>query len=169
VLSVCDAGKLLSETRARKPDYLAFLALGLFAGLRPEECIGPKGVSWNQIHLDRALLTVSPAASKIQRRRVVHLRPTAVAWLAEAHKRGSRLPLTAISKRRFVRWMRSVLGWDSWAPDILRHTAASHLLAALGDVGKVATELGNSPRILREHYLELVSEEESAKFWNLMP
>jgi hypothetical protein len=52
---------------------------------------------------------------------------------------------------------------------VLRHTAASHWLAAWQDAGKVAHELGNSAGILLRHYRELVPRAESEKFWSITP
>jgi len=156
---------------ARKPQYAACLALCLLAGLRPDETVrvSGRGLTWSNIDLDRGIVTIDAQTTKTRLRRVVHLEASAVAWLRAAKDAGSRLPLAAITRRRAVRYWRGVLNLDSWPQDTLRHTAASFLLAKHGDIGRVATELGNSPRILRQHYLELVSEEESAKFWNLMP
>jgi hypothetical protein len=56
-----------------------------------------------------------------------------------------------------------------WPQDVLRHTAASNLLAHHQDVGKVAAFLGNSAGILLTHYKALVEKEDAEKFMKLMP
>jgi hypothetical protein len=63
--------------------------------------------------------------------------------------------------------VRDAMGWPRWHQDILRHTAGSYLLALIGDVGKVATMMGNSPNILLNHYVEPVTQADCAAFWNL--
>ena len=50
----------------------------------------------------------------------------------------------------------AALGLSRWPQDLLRHTAASYLLALHGDAGKVATMLGNSSSVLLTHYHEPV-------------
>ena len=57
----------------------------------------------------------------------------------------------------------------TWDHDLLRHTAASMLLARDRDAGKVAEQLGHSPAILLRHYRELVSDEAAARYWKVSP
>jgi len=61
--------------------------------------------------------------------------------------------------------MRGKLGFDTWPKDILRHTAASMLMATWEDEGKVAATLGNSPSILHAHYRELVARAKAERCW----
>ena len=63
---------------------------------------------------------------------------------------------------------RHALKLAAWPKDVLRHTAASYLLALHGDVGKVAMMLGNSPNILLTHYHEPVCETDCAAFWKTL-
>ena len=65
--------------------------------------------------------------------------------------------------------MRKRLGFDQRPKDILRHTAASMLMAEWEDEGKAAASLGNSPTILHAHYRELVSRAEAKRFWGIVP
>jgi hypothetical protein len=55
-----------------------------------------------------------------------------------------------------------------WPTDLLRHTAASYLLALHKDAGKVANMLGNSPQILLSHYHDPVTEADCKAFWQLV-
>ncbi|MCP5523587.1 MAG: hypothetical protein H7A46_18775 [Verrucomicrobiales bacterium] len=63
--------------------------------------------------------------------------------------------------------MRDRLGFKAWPQDVLRHTAASQLLALRKDAAAVALELGNSPQVLLTHYRELVTREQAAEFWGI--
>lgn len=148
--------------RAKLPDFLPWFTLATFAGIRPEEL---DKLTWEDVNLDDALVTVNAAASKVRRRRIVHLQPVAIAWL----RRRGPLPLPYVTRRRHLRRLRAHLGLARWPQDVLRHTAASHLLALWNDAGRVALELGNSPAILLRHYRELVTSEDSARFWALHP
>ena len=71
------------------------------------------------------------------------------------------------SVRRWKEVARHTIGFDRWPQDLLRHTAASFLLALYGDAGKVAARLGNSSSVLQSHYHEPVTQAECEKFWPL--
>ena len=162
ILSVADCRRLVDGFRQHAPAGLAWLVLGLFSGLRPSEA---ERMEWSAIDLDRAVVTVDAAASKIRRRRHVPLEPVAVQLLSVALQLGSTLPLPSRSRRTLCDKMRGVMGWQEWPQDVLRHTAASHLVALHQDVAKVALMLGNSPQVLLTHYRNLVTPEECAGFW----
>lgn len=166
ILTPDEAVKLMVAIRAEFPRGLAWFSLGLFAGIRPEEC---DKLSWDAIDLVRGIVQIDAATAKVRQRRIVHLLPAAVAWLQLAKESGADLPLPNVSRRRMQRDVRGTMGWDAWPQDILRHTAASYWLASIQDAGKVAHELGNSAGILLRHYRELVSREDAARFWELRP
>jgi integrase len=162
IFTVAEARTALEFVRATTPRLLPWFVLGLFAGIRPEEA---DRLDWAAVDLERGLVRVDAAASKVRQRRVVPLAPAAVAWL----KLGGDLPLPLTSRRRYVRRLRDRLGWAAWPQDVLRHTAASFLLAEHQDAAKVALWLGNSPKILLTHYHEMVSDAEKVAFWGLKP
>lgn len=159
ILTVESASKLLQLTKTKHPKLLPAVALGLFAGIRPHEL---RRLSWDAVSLDSGTVTVSTAASKLRQRRIVPLSENAVAWL----RLGGELP--AQPHRR---------SWDSlWTAmkidrikDVLRHTAASFLLAREESSDRVALWLGNSPKILFRHYRDLVTKENCEKFWRISP
>ena len=153
---------MLHFVRRQIPRFIPWLVLALFAGVRPEEL---DRLTWQDVDLAAKRVTISAAASKVHRRRVTPLEPAAVAWL----KFGGDLPIPHVSRRRYVRRMRSRLGLAAWPQDALRHTAASMMLAREQDAGKVALWLGNSPKILLSHYHQIVSGDECRKFWELEP
>jgi integrase len=162
ILTVDEAKKVLEFTRKKMPRFLPWLSLALFAGIRPEEA---DKLSWDDINLDRGIVTVGAAAAKVRARRIVHLKPAAIAWL----KLGGTLPLPHVTRRRCIRKLRKLLGWDVWKKDVLRHATASYWLASDPDPGRIAMELGNSPAVLFKHYRDVVGEEDAAAFWALMP
>ncbi len=145
-------------------ELLAWLVLGLFAGCRPEEADRV-----TLANLDDGWLRVDSTMTKTRRRRVFSLHQTALDWLLHAVASGTRLAMPAATRRRFQRILRQRMNWSDWPKDILRHTAASNLLALHGDAGRVATMLGNSTPVLLQHYVGLVGVESCAAFWNLKP
>jgi len=52
-----------------------------------------------------------------------------------------------------------------WVKDIMRHTAISYRVRATGDIFTTATWAGNSPEIIKRHYLGLVTQAEQKKFF----
>lgn len=145
-------------------EFRAYVILGLFAGIRPEET---QRLTWADICLETKTVTVNLA--KTRRRRIVPLEPRAVALLEKCTPKKGNVAPSQATVGRFKREVREALGLDSWPQDLLRHTAASYLLALIGDVGKVAARLGNSSSILLTHYHQPVKQSDCEKFWAVKP
>ncbi len=139
-----------------------YLILGLFVGVRPAELLK---LTWAEVDLETHTLTVNQA--KTRRRRIVPLHAKAVALLRACSLQSGKISPSNSTVRRFKRAARLALGLKSWPSDLLRHTAASYLLALHGDTGKVATMLGNSSAILLNHYHQPVKAEACAEFWKV--
>lgn len=137
-----------------------YLILGLYAGIRPEELLH---LTWNDVSLESKTVTVNH--SKTRRRRIVPLEPKAVALLSACKLKSGKISPSNSTMRRCKRKCRAVLGFADWPADVLRHSAASYLLALHKDAGKVAATLGNSPSVLLSHYHEPVTEDDAARFW----
>lgn len=167
ILTVLQAALILDWCKRRKPNQLAFFTLALFAGVRPEEL---SRLTWQSINLEDGIVTIDAAASKVHRRRIITLEPTALAWLKLAHEHRALLPVTRITRRRYLDHVQKVLGIEGgWPQDCLRHTAASFLMAKHADAGKVADGLGNSARILLRNYRNLVTRADCEAFWSFLP
>lgn len=165
ILSVEQAQQLMDFAMYQEPRSLAYFALALFAGIRPHEL---EGVTWE--HVGATTVTISAAASKVRRRRIVHLNENAAEWMAFARETGAWLPFRMNSRCWSLRKAAKHLGFlAGWEQDILRHSAASYWMASSGDATFVSRNLGNSPEILLTHYLQLVTAEQAAAFWNLRP
>lgn len=166
ILTVEQCANLMKFAKYSRPSSLAFFSLALFAGIRPEEL---QHVTWGNVDLVNGIVTIDAAASKVRRRRLVHLEPNALEWLQFAQDVGARLPFFRSSRCRTVKAAGKHLGFTGWPQDVLRHSAASYLIAKSHDIAKVAKELGNSPGILLRHYQELVSAEDCIAFWSIAP
>ena len=166
ILTVPQCRQLMSWCEGDGVEALAVVSLGLFAGVRPDEI---SRVRWTDVNLDGAELTVDAAASKTNRRRVVHLMPAAVAWLRTAHAAGCRLPEVVWRRIHLTRLAKRALGLARWPADVLRHTAASYWFGLWRDIGRVAAELGHTPGVLMRHYRQLVTTDAAREFWDLRP
>jgi len=161
ILTPDQADTLLKHTPCK---FRAYVILGMFAGIRPEET---EKLTWEDICFDTKTVTVNLA--KTRRRRIVPLEPRAVALLEKCTFKKGNIVSSRTAVRRFKREVREALGFDSWPHDLLRHTAASYLLALIGDSGKVASRLGNSSSILLTHYHQPVKQADCEKFWTVKP
>ncbi len=164
ILSVEQARRVVEFVQYRHPRALAFLALALFGGVRPQEL---EAVTWDNV--GNGVVTIDSAASKVRRRRIVHLRENAIEWLAFARELGSLLPFGLHKRVYTLKKAAAHIGLAGWPQDVLRHTCASYWLAVSRDVGSVSKELGNSPAILLTNYQELVSADSAAAFWAIRP
>lgn len=165
ILTVEQAQRLMEFAMYREPRSLAFFTLALFAGIRPQEL---EGVTWANV--GATTVTVDAAASKVRRRRIVQLSENAVEWIGFARETGALLPFQINFRSHTLKKAAKHLGFDGgWEQDILRHSAASYLLAVNPNVACVSRNLGNSPDILLNYYSELVTHESATSFWSIRP
>lgn len=141
---------------------LPWLALGLYCGCRPSEI---QGLDWSQIDLERGLIRIE--LTKTRRRRLAPIPEMAALILSTVGQMQGPLCPPYGTLRRLRDALGRAAGLCPWPADILRHTAASYLLARYGDAGRVALWLGHSPAILLTHYYELVNPEDCRRFWGL--
>lgn len=166
ILTVRQAARVTVATKRKRPEGLAALALGLYAGVRPYEL---QALTWDDVRLDDGVVVIDAAASKTAQRRIVHLQPTALAWMKTAKEAGAVLPISDHKWSQLLETCSDAIGWDRWFPDTLRHSAASYWLADMKDAPALAMELGNSVPVIYKHYREVVTRKDAARFWRLCP
>lgn len=157
ILSVEQSKVLLDRC---PPHILPYFVLAIFSGIRPDEI---HRMEWADINLETQTAMVN---GKTRRRRIVPLEPIAVKLLQICWRETGHVAPSKSTIRRWRKASRVLIG-GKWTADILRHTAASYLLAKHRDTGKVSMTLGNSSKILLTHYHNPVSEQEAERFWNL--
>lgn len=167
VLTVEQAESALKFTLDQKPEFLAWLALTLLLGLRPES--EADKLEHGRIDLENHRLIV--VVSKVRSHRIIHLAdiPPAEPWLKKAIEVKARFQIPYATRRRYIRALREHLGFDRWPQDLLRHSAASYLLAHHQSAERVAMILGNSPGVLHRHYKSLVTSGDAQLFMALRP
>lgn len=163
ILSPKEAERLVEITARNDPAMLSYIIIGLYVGARPTEI---ERLKWADFNFETGILTIDAAASKVRHRRIVPLDPKALLLLIRCRRIDPVVPNRRPWRlSRIGHW----LGWPGWQQNILRHTAASMLLAKHKDAAKVALWLGNSPEVLLSFYHELVSPTDAADFWSLTP
>ena len=123
-------------------------------------------LDWQEVNLETKTVFVD---GKTRRRRIVPLEPPALAWLAAHPLRSGPVAPSAATLARWKGRARAALGLARFPQDLLRHTAASYLLARHEDAGKVALLLGNSEKVLLTHYHQPVTSSAAQAFWALSP
>ncbi len=145
------------------PALLASLVLGGFCGLRRAELAKQK---WDDIDLERGLLRVTKAKPRTPARRLVPISGAARKWLKLCPRNGERIGASWASDH--VRARVKAAGIECPA-NALRHSFISYRCAETGSVDKTAQEAGNSPKIIFQHYRELVSPRDGRAWFTVSP
>ncbi|MGJ8632284.1 MAG: tyrosine-type recombinase/integrase [Luteolibacter sp.] len=164
-------------------EVLSYLVISLFAGLRPHEFVTeqPKNLGWITLNweaiLNRKKLVKEKRLGKTKKARQVPVGDTLAAWICYLQDREENELSGSVVRgysyyQNFRRWKRT--HYPDHLPaiedDVLRHSYGTYRVLQLGEVGKVALEMGNSESTVRQHYLNGErTEEESADYWKLTP
>ena len=153
-----ESRKLLLTAFKTDPGMIPYLAIGLFAGVRPLEI-----QRLQQQDITDRYIEITAAKAKTRQRRLVSLSDNLKEWIAL----GRDLPLTNKPKRLARVLHIAELGWK---PDIMRHSFASYHLAMYRSADKTAFELGHrDSKMLFSHYRELVTQEAAESYWAIRP
>jgi integrase len=176
ILSLDECRALL---RAAPPDFVPAIAIGLFAGLRPEAELWP--LDWRSIDLKERLIDVSVSKNSASHR-FVKISDNLAAWL-ECFKKDSgpvaprgdtyysRLSETRTRAARALRQAGELCpSLDDWPQDAMRHTFASMHYAAFKHAAETAEQMGHTnTRVFFRFYQNRTKESEALAFWNLKP
>ena len=195
ILTAADAAELMVRAEKHAPALVPYLAIGLFAGLRPMNEL--RGVTWERdIDLAAGNITVRRASSKTNRARLVPISPNLRAWLETVPP--SRRKGGIHYSRRLLDWIagkeprqdrrvarpgkikrkaeaegkktRMEFEPIPWGQDILRHTRTSYRLAQTKNAPLVAEEGGHTLAIMKLHYANrTLADTEVEKFWSILP
>jgi hypothetical protein len=171
ILSVQRCADLMAHvTEFEEGRFLLYFSLALFAGVRPSARGGEivKVIAQNDerklIRSDLGVIHIPPDIAKTGRVRQITIQPNLKAWIDLATKRhGSVVP------PNIEKYTAKVRTKFELSPDVLRHTFASMHVGKFHSVGQAALESGNSETIIRNNYLNVVSEAEAKAFWQIMP
>lgn len=143
-------------------DCLAPLALMIYAGVRPEEI---KRLSWEDLDWDEQVLYIDARHAKTGGGRHVPLMPALINILSRVKSHGPICP-TAWDKR----WqtLRQEAGFDSWVPDVLRHSYASYHAKMYQDLPLLQLAMGHRDcQLLLTRYINLrgIKKKDAQQFW----
>lgn len=164
ILTVPEASRLMHVTADTDPGMIPYVAICLFAGLRPESEV--MRLRREHIQIDRGFIEVH-ATGKTRRRRLVSIKPNLKAWLAQAPEVWTPAPSRIRARWRVIR---EAAGWSStaWPRDGMRHSFVSYHYALHGET-ETAMQAGHSAAVLHQHYRELVTREDGESFFAIRP
>jgi integrase len=153
---------------AEKHRLVPYVALGVFAGLRPEKEL--RALDWSKINLAERTVRIDASLAKTRQRRVIEIDDALVTYLTPyAKRRGPVMDVDGQEFRKHWEDCRREAGVTPWPHDVMRHTFATYHLAAHNDIGKLSLQMGNSPQVIHSAYKGLVSKADAERFWNLRP
>ena len=145
--------------------FVPFFALALFAGIRP--CLRAGEILKlrpEHVRLDTGVILIEPEVSKVRMKRNVAIQPNLAAWLtAYPLKKFPIIPANLQHERARIAKLFDL------SHDIMRHTFISMHVGKFRSMGEAALQAGNSESIIRKHYLDLKTKEESEQFFAITP
>ncbi len=164
-VEVFTPAQMAALLKAADPSWLPALAIGGFAGLRPEEL---RQLDWEEVDLKAGLIEVKASKSKTGEGRHVTISANLLAWLKSYAGETGRVVKPNERKKRLAAMETAKL--ERWPMDVLRHSFASYHVALYKDAGDTAHELGHrSTAMLFQHYRAAVKPEAAKAWWALMP
>jgi len=149
---------------------MPYIAIGMFAGLRSAE---REQLDWKDIHFAEGYIDLSAKISKVGRRRLVPILPALRSYLEPFVKSSGRIiPLTRNGHAAYQHsWERSVkaAGLWPWSENRLRDSFVSYRYEATGSAERTAQEAGHSVSVMFARYQRVVTKEEAAAFWSILP
>lgn len=165
IMTAKQCQKLMKEVAAFKGGQLVpYFALALFAGIRTGDEIvklanHPKRESL--INFQTKKIHITAEIAKTRKSRQIVIQPSLAKWL-----KAFPVPIFPVNADRDIKRFRKS---HSIGHDVMRHTFISHHVAKFKSVGRTALEAGNTESIIKEHYLNLVSNAQGQAFFKIEP
>lgn len=155
-------------------DLIPYVALGMFAGLRPSEAAGiigdRDGIKWGDIDYGEKTIRIRrEVAGKIGRPRVIDLHPTLALWLKPFTGKADHPICYRTSGNKLTAENRTHEWKIPWPQDAIRHSFVSYHFARDRDITATAQQAGNSPQVIEESYNNPRSQKEAGQWFALTP
>ena len=159
----------MSVIKVHPGELVPWLALGLFAGLRPEETVR---LDWGDIDFERRQIDLPAKKAKGRTRRIIPMEPNLIEWLKPYRSADGRRKVVSNFRWHFQVFQKSAgPEWNPWPKDCLRHSYGSYHLARFRHAGDTAENMGHrSTDMLYKHYRDVIKEQgDIDAFWKLIP
>ncbi|MGE9291137.1 MAG: hypothetical protein ACQKBT_09115 [Puniceicoccales bacterium] len=158
---------------------LARWAVAIFAGLRPESEINR--IDWENVDFEEKVIHIDE--SKVRHHfRKVRMSENLIEWLRMAKGQPFKLTRAQLKTGKRAAGYKSGLvrkegsedaiidqGLPPMPPDICRHTYGSNFYAKTKSYNETSDQMGNSVRVLKEHYKRALTDSSVRAFWNIRP
>ena len=155
-----EAERILRAAVKVAPDCVPYLAVGMFAGVRPEEMrrLTPDCFKSRFIRLDGKI-------TKAARARTVTIRPNLAAWLKAFPWR--RPP---VRSKTIIPNMVCHAAGVAWVQDGMRHSFATYAYEQCHDAAAVAAEMGHQgTAVFFKHYRALAEPGDGKRYFAIRP
>lgn len=163
ILKPDEMKRLLFAAAQKCPVMIPYIALGAFAGVRPDETIR-LGLRPDKVGQEWILLDGEVTKTALTRTVTVH--PNLRAWLKAFPLR----PFPELKRRR-----RTLLGWAikaadiGWKHDCLRHSWATFYYELIRDENRVASEAGHGTAVFRTNYRAMSTPGDGKRYFGIYP
>lgn len=183
-LSVLETKRLLEAAQSdHKGKYLAYTAIALFAGLRPDSELGK--LTWKDVGLKSKKMRVP--AGKTGKARAITISDNLLQWLETCDRTKPIMPEGSFQRgfaevKRLAGFRGGIRdskkhreiddqeGRKPWVPDYTRHSFITYYMGKHSDIYKTATESGNSVEMVRDHYDGLIVDADAIDaYWAITP
>jgi integrase len=168
ILTPEEVRRLLCAARDHAPDLVPYLAIAVFAGIRPTEL---QRLTWEHVNFDLRYIHIGGGISKVRSERYVDMEDVLIEWLKPYRQTsGPIAPQDMYLFNKLFNRARKEAGLkDTWSPDAMRHTFASYHAARYDRKDKTAMMMGNSVKMLDRHYRRPLHRSDTTDFWNITP
>ena len=157
--------QLTTLLAAAPPEYLPVLAIGVFAGLRPEEI---NKLQWEDLDFQERTIRVNASAAKTRKKRFAEISDNLRGWLEPYTGRTG--PVAPPNLQKLRRATMKAAKIKKWPPDVLRHSFASAHYAFHRDPARTAVIMGHRDQnMLLTHYRDVMKPSEAARYWLIRP
>jgi len=168
ILTPDEIRRLMVTARDHAPELIPYLAIAVFAGVRPTEL---QRLTWESVNFDLRYIHIAGGISKVRNERYVDMEDVLVKWLEPCRQTSGPIVVQdAYSFTRLFNLVRERAGLkDTWTPDVLRHTYASYHVARYERKDKTALMMGHSVKMLDKHYRRPLHRSDTTEFWSISP
>lgn len=150
---------------------LPSVAIGLFAGLRPESEVWR--LDWKRVSFSLKKIIIPDVTFTKNKQSVRHIDMTdnLIAWLTPYRKsEGPVWPLKSDAYFARLEKARKAAGIVNWPKDALRHCFGSYHFAAHNNLAESMAQLGHSNAgTFFHHYRALLHREDGQRYFNILP
>ena len=149
-------------------EILPAVALGLFAGLRPESEVWR--LEWQHIDFDQGLIEIDARKTKTSAHRFVTILDNLRDWLLPHKKTKGAVSPSGDKYYSLLQGAREAAKISEWPQDCLRHSYGSYHYGKFQDIGRTTAQMGhtNSNTFLKS-YRKRVTPAEADKYWEIKP